>query len=70
MAFKLTEKDREWARGFNVTKEILESWREELLQANAKGTYIVYGKDIKAMDDDEIKVAYSNMKNYLSDCHN
>ena len=67
MAFKLTEKDREWARGFTVKKEILESWREELLQAQAKGTFFIYGKDIKTMDEDEIKVAYSNMRNYLSD---
>ena len=63
----LSEKDREWARGFTVSKENIEIFRQELIQAEENGSYRVYKKDIREMDDDEIKVAYSNMRNYLSD---
>ena len=63
----LSEEDREWARGFNVSKENIEIFRQELIKAKEDGSYRVYKKDIRDMDDDEIKVAYSNMRNYLSD---
>ena len=63
----LSEKDREWARGFNVSKENIEIFRQELIRAEENGSYRDYKKDIRKMDDDEIKVAYSNMRNYLSD---
>ncbi len=48
-------------------KEKIEAYRQELIKAEENGTYLVYRKDVREMDDEEIKVAYSNMKNYLSD---
>ena len=48
-------------------KEKIEAYRQELIRAEENGTYHVYKKDIRKMDDDEIKTAYSNMKNYISD---
>lgn len=48
-------------------KEKIEAYRQELIKAEENDTYLVYRKDVREMDDEEIKVAYSNMKNYLSD---
>ena len=41
----------------------------ELIKANEDGTYKTYKstEEIKAMNNDEIQIIYSNMKNYLSD---
>ena len=41
----------------------------ELIKANEDGTYKTYKstEEIKAMNNEEIQVLYSNMKNYLSD---
>ena len=42
---------------------------DELIKANKDGTYKTYTstEEIKAKNNEEIKVLYSNMKNYLSD---
>lgn len=42
---------------------------DELIKANEDGTYKTYKstEEIKAMNNEEIQVLYSNMKNYLSD---
>ena len=48
-------------------KEKIESYRKELIKAEENGTYLVYRKDVREMDDEEIKETYSNMKNYISD---
>ena len=41
----------------------------ELIKADQDGTYKTYKstEEIKAMNNEEIQVLYSNMKNYLSD---
>ncbi|HFZ9465482.1 TPA: hypothetical protein ACGPTP_001289 [Streptococcus agalactiae] len=41
----------------------------ELIKANEDGTYKTYKstEEIKAMNNKEIEIIYSNMKNYLSD---
>lgn len=41
----------------------------ELIKANEDGRYKTYKstEDIKAMNNEEIQIIYSNMKNYLSD---
>ncbi|HGH9395030.1 TPA: hypothetical protein ACJO3W_001586 [Streptococcus pyogenes] len=41
----------------------------ELIKADQDGTYKTYKstEEIKAMDNEEIQIIYSNMKNYLSD---
>ena len=42
---------------------------DELIKADQDGTYKTYRstEDIKAMNNEEIQIIYSNMKNYLSD---
>ena len=42
---------------------------DELIKVNEDGTYKTYKstEEIKAMNNEEIQVLYSNMKNYLSD---
>ena len=42
---------------------------DELIQADQDGTYKTYKstEEIKAMNNEEIQIIYSNMKNYLSD---
>ena len=42
---------------------------DELIKANEDGTYKTYksSEEIKAMNNEEIQIIYSNMKNYLSD---
>ncbi|WP_434756213.1 hypothetical protein AB0754_07110 [Streptococcus dysgalactiae subsp. equisimilis] len=42
---------------------------EELIKADQDGTYKTYKstEEIKAMNNEEIQIIYSNMKNYLSD---
>ena len=42
---------------------------DELIKADVDGTYKTYKstEEIKAMNNEEIQVLYSNMKNYLSD---
>ncbi|HEW7639906.1 TPA: hypothetical protein V0738_002077 [Streptococcus pneumoniae] len=42
---------------------------DELIKANEDGTYKTYKstEEIKAMNNEEIQIIYSNMKNYLSD---
>lgn len=42
---------------------------DELIKADQDGTYKTYisTEEIKAMDNEEIQIIYSNMKNYLSD---
>lgn len=42
---------------------------DELIKADEDGTYKTYKstEEIKAMNNEEIQVIYSNMKNYLSD---
>ncbi|HEX0150648.1 Uncharacterised protein [Streptococcus pneumoniae] len=42
---------------------------DELIKANEDGTYKIYKstEEIKAMNNEEIQIIYSNMKNYLSD---
>ncbi|VNR14905.1 Uncharacterised protein [Streptococcus pneumoniae] len=41
----------------------------ELIKADEDGTYKTYKstEEIKAMNNEEIQIIYSNMKNYLSD---
>ena len=42
---------------------------DELIKANEDGTYKTYKstEEIKAMNNEEVQIKYSNMKNYLSD---
>lgn len=42
---------------------------DELIKADQDGTYKTYKstEEIKVMNNEEIQVIYSNMKNYLSD---
>ena len=42
---------------------------DELIKADQDGIYKTYKstEEIKAMNNEEIQVLYSNMKNYLSD---
>ena len=42
---------------------------DELIKANEDGTYKTYKstEEIKAMNNAEVQILYSNMKNYLSD---
>ena len=42
---------------------------DELIKADQDGTYKTYKstEEIKAMNNEEIQIIYSNMKNYLSD---
>lgn len=42
---------------------------DELIKADQDGTYKTYRstEEIKAMNNKEIQIIYSNMKNYLSD---
>ena len=42
---------------------------DELIKADQDGTYKTYKstEGIKAMNNEEIQIVYSNMKNYLSD---
>lgn len=42
---------------------------DELIKADQDGTYKTYKstEEIKAMNNEEILIIYSNMKNYLSD---
>ncbi|HFD5696881.1 TPA: hypothetical protein ACF406_001378 [Streptococcus pyogenes] len=42
---------------------------DELIKVDQDGTYKIYKstEEIKAMNNEEIQVIYSNMKNYLSD---
>ena len=42
---------------------------DELIKANEDGRYKTYKstEEIKAMNNEEIQIIYSNMKNYLSD---
>ncbi|WP_434776731.1 hypothetical protein AB1I16_07255 [Streptococcus dysgalactiae subsp. equisimilis] len=42
---------------------------DELIKADQDGIYKTYKstEEIKAMNNEEIQVIYSNMKNYLSD---
>ncbi|HGC7493399.1 TPA: hypothetical protein ACIOAL_000751 [Streptococcus agalactiae] len=42
---------------------------DELIKADEDGTYKTYKstEEIKAMNNEEIQIIYSNMKNYLSD---
>ena len=42
---------------------------DELIKANQDGRYKTYKstEEIKAMNNEEIQIIYSNMKNYLSD---
>ncbi len=42
---------------------------DELIKADGDGTYETYKstEEIKAMNNEEIQIIYSNMKNYLSD---
>ncbi|MCY3076767.1 MULTISPECIES: hypothetical protein [Lactobacillales] len=49
----------------NKRQELL----DELLKANEDGTYKTYKstEEIKAMNNEEVQILYSNMKNYLSD---
>ncbi|WP_054386767.1 hypothetical protein [Streptococcus pneumoniae] len=49
----------------NKSQELI----DELIKANEDGTYKTYKstEEIKAMNNEEIQIIYSNMKNYLSD---
>ncbi len=49
----------------NKRQEII----DELIKADQDGTYKTYKstEEIKAMNNEEIQIIYSNMKNYLSD---
>ena len=49
----------------NKRQELL----DELIKADQDGTYKTYKstEEIKAMNNEEIQIIYSNMKNYLSD---
>ena len=42
---------------------------DELIKADHDGTYKTYKstEEIKSMNNEEIQIIYSNMKNYLSD---
>ena len=42
---------------------------DELIKANEDGTYKTYKstEEIKAMNNEEVQIIYSNTKNYLSD---
>ena len=42
---------------------------DELIKVNEDGTYKTYKstEEIKAMNNEEVQILYSNMKNYLSD---
>lgn len=42
---------------------------DELIKADQDGRYKTYKstEEIKAMNNEEIQIVYSNMKNYLSD---
>ena len=42
---------------------------DELIKANEDGTYKTYKttEEIKSMNNEEVQMLYSNMKNYLSD---
>ncbi|HEN9351252.1 TPA: hypothetical protein VAO69_002188 [Streptococcus agalactiae] len=42
---------------------------DELIKADEDGTYKTYKstEEIKAMNNEEIQIIYSNMRNYLSD---
>ena len=42
---------------------------DELIKVNEDGTYKTYKstEEIKAMNNEEVQIIYSNMKNYLSD---
>ena len=42
---------------------------DELIKADQDGTYKTYKstEEIKAMNNEEIQIIYSNLKNYLSD---
>ena len=42
---------------------------DELIKADEDGTYKTYKstEEIKAMNNEELQIIYSNMKNYLSD---
>ena len=42
---------------------------DELIKANEDGIYKTYKstEGIKAMNNEEVQILYSNMKNYLSD---
>lgn len=42
---------------------------DELIKANEDGTYKTYKstEEIKAMNNEDVQILYSNMKNYLSD---
>ncbi|MDU6182944.1 MAG: hypothetical protein E6629_09930 [Anaerococcus vaginalis] len=42
---------------------------DELIKANQDGRYKIYKstEEIKAMNNEEVQIIYSNMKNYLSD---
>ena len=41
----------------------------EIIKANEDGTYKTYKstEEMKAMNNEEVQIIYSNMKNYLSD---
>ena len=49
----------------NTRQELI----DELIKANEDGTYKTYKstEEIKAMNNEEVQILYSNMKNYLSD---
>ncbi|WP_168162839.1 hypothetical protein [Peptoniphilus sp. HMSC062D09] len=42
---------------------------DELIKADQDGTYKTYKstEEVKAMNNEEVQILYSNMKNYLSD---
>ena len=42
---------------------------DELIKAAQDGTYKTYKstEEVKAMNNEEVQIIYSNMKNYLSD---
>ena len=42
---------------------------DELIKADQDGTYKTYKstEEIKSMNNEEVQIIYSNMKNYLSD---
>ena len=49
----------------NKSQELI----DELIKADQDGKYKTYKstEEIKAMNNEEIQIIYSNMKNYLSD---
>lgn len=61
------KKDKEWAKAWKVSPERIEAFRQELIRARETGAYIVYHTNIEDMDADEIKLAYSRMRDYISD---